>query len=453
MTPAWFIDSLDARAGLAFTSLRASDLLSEEAALDLPSVFIAPPTFRPETVSSRSLAFAATRGPFQCGLFIADQEIAFPSLDAVIEFVRRSYLRGGGGDAAGGGGAGVPPRTTPGTLGPEGEHPLEGEDGRGRGLLGKMLKDSANARLAATSLKFHAGEMFDTRDFHASVGAPGTAVAGDEFVLARGAAELIAELLRRCPVTGPDDKLMGWFGSAQRLGRSINKLGLWHQIMADPLASNLGRIADTVLQALHASAFFSFPFKEAIEAARQRFGAHGLLPLLFCGFAISPLWGIDPAALNYEYLISIRRIWPWPLLGSLTDTRISDPVDDLAQWPIPAMVEQFVGRDADALRLYNLLCAVIASPDVLADGAADPGSRRAAEIAIILVLFAAAHLAVEAAPSLAPNLVAWANDMANKALADVVLTALAWLADQYPNKIFPDEVEEVIRSTSRLAYA
>jgi hypothetical protein len=43
--------------------------------------------------------------------------------------------------------------------------------------------------------------------------------------------------------------------------------------------------------------------------------------------------------------------------------------------------------------------------------------------------------------------------MANKALANVVQTALAWLADQYPNKIFPDAVEELIRSTSLLAYA
>jgi hypothetical protein len=271
--------------------------------------------------------------------------------------------------------------------------------------------------------------------------------AGDEFVLARGAAELIAELLRRCPVTGPDDKLMGWFGSAQRLGRSINKLGLWHQLISDPLGSNLGRAADMALQGLHRS--FSSPFKDAIDATRQKFGARGLLPLLFCGFGISPLWGINPAV-DYNYLINIRRIWPWPLLGSLTDTRISDPVDDLAQWPIPAMVEQFVGRDDDALRLYNLLCAVVASPEVLADRAA---KRRAAEMAITLVLFAAAHLAVEAAPSLAPSLLAWADDMANKALLDVARAALAWIADQYPTKIFPDDVEELIRSTSRLAYA
>jgi hypothetical protein len=453
MTEAWFIDGLDARAGLAFTSMRTPDLLDEEPVLDLPGVFIAPPTFRPETVSSRALAFAGTRGSFQYGLFIADREVAFPSLDAVIEFVRRAYLRGGGGEAAGGGGAGVPPRSTPGALGPEGEKlPLEGE-GRGRGLIQRMLKDSGNARLVATSLKFHPGHTIETPDFLPSFGTPGTVAASDEFVLARGAAELVAELLRRCPIKGPDDKLMGWFGSAQRLGRSISKLGLWHQLMSDPLGSNLGQMAETVLQNLHQSAFFSSHFKDAVDAARQRFGARRLLPLLFCGFGISPLWGIDPATLDDEILISVRRISSWPLLGSLTDTRISDPVDDLARWPVPAVVGEFVGRDDDALGLYNVLGAIVASPDVLADGAAKPASRPAVEIAITLVVFAAAHLTVEATPSLAPNLVAWADDMANKALADVVQTALAWLADQYPNKIFPNAVEELIRSTSLLAYA
>jgi hypothetical protein len=451
MTSAWFIDALDARAGLAFTSLRDSDLLTQAPELDVPSVFIAPPTFRPETVSSRALAFAGTRGPFQFGLFIAEREVAFPSLDAVIEFVRRVYLRGGGGDAAGGGGPGIPPRPTPGELGPDGELPLEGEGGRGHGLIEKLLTDSADARSAATSLKFDPGKTIGVQDFRPYIGTPGVVAAGDEFILVRGAAELIAELLRRCPVKGPDDDLVGWFGSAQRLGRSINKLGLWHQLMSGPLGSNLTHMASTVLKGLDQSAFFSYPFKNAIYEAHHRFGARGLLPLLFWGFNTSSLWGIDPGALEYEYLI--RRGWLWPLGGSLTDTRISDPVDDLAQWPVPARVEQFVRRDGDGTRLYHLLCAIAASPNVLADGTVKPGSRRAAEIAIILVIFAAAHLTAEADSSLAPSLAAWADDMANKALAEVLQRALAWTADQYPNKIFPDEVEDLIRSTSGLAYA
>jgi hypothetical protein len=299
--------------------------------------------------------------------------------------------------------------------------------------------------LAATNLKFHPGETFETRDFDPSIGSPGMVVAGGEFVLARGAAELIAEMLRRCPVAGPDDRLMGWLRSAQRLGRSISKLGLWHQLISDPIGSNLGAMADKILQDLHGNGFLS----PEIDATRQRLDVRRLMPLLFSGFG--PLWGIDPGAL--DYLISIRQSGSWPVLGSLTDTRISDPVDDLAQWPIPAMVARFVEPSDSARRLYNLLCAVVASPDVLAEKAADPTPQRAAEIAIILVVFAAAHLAVEATPSLAPVLAGWADDMADKALIDVVQTALVWIADQYPNSIFPDAVEGLIRSTSSLAYA
>jgi hypothetical protein len=357
-------------------------------------------------------------------------------------------LRGGGGDAAGGGGAGVPPRPTP-VLDPKEEPPLESEDHRGRGLIQYLLKDSGNARLAATNLKFHPGDTFDTRDFLSSISSPGISTSDGDFILARGAAELIAEMLRRCPVKGPNDQLMGWLRSAQRLGRSINRLGLWRQLISDPIGSNIGGMADQILRQLRGNGFFASP---AIDAVRDRFGPPGLVPLLFCGSGVFPLWGIDAATSDYEGLLKILRAWSWPVLGSQTDTRISDPVDDLAQWPIPATVEHFVGPRNPARGLYNLLCAVVASPELL-DATAAHVSPRAAEIAIILVLFAAAHLVVEATPSLAPSLAGWADDVAKKALEDVVNTALAWLADQYPNKIFPDVVERLIQDTSSLAYA
>jgi hypothetical protein len=49
--------------------------------------------------------------------------------------------------------------------------------------------------------------------------------------------------------------------------------------------------------------------------------------------------------------------------------------------------------------------------------------------------------------------VTWADDLANKALAEVVRMALAWIAEQFPNKIFPADVEELIQNTSSLVYA
>jgi hypothetical protein len=90
---------------------------------------------------------------------------------------------------------------------------------------------------------------------------------------------------------------------------------------------------------------------------------------------------------------------------------------------------------------------------VLADNAAKPAPRPDAETAAVLVLYAAAHLTVETTPSLAPSLVTWADDLANKALGEVARLALAWIAEQFPSKIFPATVEELIRNTSLLAYA
>ena len=117
MTKAWFIDALDARAGLAFASYRQPDLTEENPDIDLPCVFFEPPSFRPEAVSSRGPAFAASQGSLQLGLFLQEAEIGFPTLEDVIEFVRRAFLRSAGGDGSSGIGPGVP---VPPDVGPEG---------------------------------------------------------------------------------------------------------------------------------------------------------------------------------------------------------------------------------------------------------------------------------------------------------------------------------------------
>jgi hypothetical protein len=65
---------------------------------------IAPPDWRAVSISRLSTALAATRGPFQEGVLTeTDEELAFPSLDAVRRAVKRAYLAGGLGlDDAGG---------------------------------------------------------------------------------------------------------------------------------------------------------------------------------------------------------------------------------------------------------------------------------------------------------------------------------------------------------------
>jgi len=150
VSEAWRIDSLDARAGLAFASWRGADLMSPSPQLDQPAVFLSPPTFQPEAVANRAVGFSASRGRAQLGVYLEEAELAFESLEALTEFVRRAYLAGGGGDAAGGGGGVGPPRAP--EVGPE----APAEPGRGReGERARSILAAANwAHKLSDGLRF-----------------------------------------------------------------------------------------------------------------------------------------------------------------------------------------------------------------------------------------------------------------------------------------------------------
>jgi hypothetical protein len=76
----WYIDALDARAGMGLATYRDADLNTNTVDLGKPAVFIGPPFFQGESVASRAIGFAATRGSFQLGLFWDGEEIAFATL-------------------------------------------------------------------------------------------------------------------------------------------------------------------------------------------------------------------------------------------------------------------------------------------------------------------------------------------------------------------------------------
>src|ERR1039457_6873232 len=65
MMALWYIDALDARAGMGLATCRYADLNTNTADLGRPAVFIGPPFFQGESVASRAIGFAATRGSFQ----------------------------------------------------------------------------------------------------------------------------------------------------------------------------------------------------------------------------------------------------------------------------------------------------------------------------------------------------------------------------------------------------
>ncbi|MBP8116445.1 MAG: hypothetical protein KAY09_01820 [Nitrospira sp.] len=86
----WFIDAWAVLDGYAFASFRRPDSLDADVAL-----FVAPPYFEPEPVASLATALGATRGHFQEGFRTETGEVAFGTLEEVIETIRRAYRAGG----------------------------------------------------------------------------------------------------------------------------------------------------------------------------------------------------------------------------------------------------------------------------------------------------------------------------------------------------------------------
>jgi hypothetical protein len=110
----WYIDAWCPVDGLAFASRRQSSILHDEnseGSLDTEEiVYLCPPFFEPEQIGNLATALAATRGHFQTGFYMSQQEVAFPSLAAVIETVKRVYRGGGSSNLPG---AGLPIPITP----------------------------------------------------------------------------------------------------------------------------------------------------------------------------------------------------------------------------------------------------------------------------------------------------------------------------------------------------
>jgi hypothetical protein len=423
---AWYIDALDTRAGLAFASYRVADLTSETVTVDLPCIFIEPPAFRPESLSSRAPAFAASRGSFQLGLFVQEQEVAFPTLEDVVEFVRRAFLRGGGGDGPGGLGPGVP---VPPEVGPE-RGSLEGLP-RPEGLGGDAEADVIASLLAEVrrdwldkdsdgnqpaNTQFTAGKPIVTHVVQAKFHASATSDQASAQALAWAAAELIRELVRRFPFGGDDSRLFDWFSRSSRLGHLIIRLGLRPSVyyfgFFAHLSDWLWRGMKPQQQEQASRLFDARPHTDDRDLAARLFG-------------FSHRW--------YGY----RDAW----------AQAADPLDDLASWPIPTDVAQLTGAArVDRASLHDLLNAVIGSPQVLDIGQSEPAAQRAAA----LVLLASVHIVSLSAPG--PTFV-WDGEINRMQLGRSARLGSEWLAQQFPRRAFPAVIEELIAGASRLAYA
>jgi hypothetical protein len=395
---AWFIDALDARAGIAFASERGPDLLVDAPELDVPGVLIAPPAFEPEVVAGRALAYAAGPGQFQLGLFVDEKEVEFETLDALAEFVRRTYLASGGGDS--GNSIGPTPPPFPPEEGPPGIEPTGWPAGKGVMALVGATEEIAAAskelggdvgaarRLALDSLTVDAGYS-------------------DSDALAYAGTLLIDGILDILPKE--EAAAAAWLDAVERLSSALAALGLIEQIRLGPFWAALC---------------------DKLERKRRRaqwgewVGDDGswLLQQLFAS-------ADGRRVVQYPNAIHIEE-WRdgWRFGGHSTD-----PLDDLEAWPLPSRL-----RSGEVQNLRDHLYAAIGAPLAYA--------RRSAAEAAALLLFAAAHVATQARGVYAVG----RSPFAPTVTAGIVAEALIWLRAQLPSFAFAAELEKIIAGAVEL---
>ncbi len=432
MTKVWYIDAVDARAGLAFASCRSADLGNDQPDTDILAVHIAAPDFRVETVASRAIALAATRGSFQLGFFIEDDELAFGSLGDVVEFVRRIYAAGGGGDGDGGVGGGVPPLPDlpfegGGTLEPEEPDPAIDPLREMVEVFKKAAKTASNTnRSAEYSKKVEGGSKpVNTAEvsynYPDSTTDPGNACAGAVVSLAE-------ELFRRCP-TSTNDDLATWWESVRRLGAAAGRLGLCRTLvnggLGDRLADAGNRLFDRRGHMLFDKALWT-----GLPNGKEYLRDRGLLIALelLRGLGLEDPYGfiVHPGGqFDWEWYFSMHHFF-WK-----GNVELGDRFDDLSRWPIPDFFSQ-TSHYTSRASVADFLCEVTGAPTAMALGAQG----------LEILLFSVMHLECDRSPVAVDTKFgssvtkAWRIALSNR--------AKLWLNRQMPRRAFSEDVEEKV---------
>ena len=440
---AWRIDALDARGGLAFATWRGSDDDEAVDGADLypRCIFVGAPGFQPEVVTNRSIALSSSRGLFQTGLYIENEEVTFPTLAALVEFVRRSYLTGAGGDGSdGGGGEGAPrPETPPDLTSPPGEFVMAEAE---RSMV-KAFADASN-RFVALIGDTPRGEAKSMTDWPPPVGADAAGSEPSQFkdgteILAFGASTLLFELLQRLPLHGDDEALVRWNRSATNLGAMIGRLGLWPVLLSEPYLNAFDRIVDDLVNQGQRLPIFEFANKFAPPHEHRRSPA--LLPALCYGGAVL---FFDDIVEVFSEPFGFRKLYRPSIIPVAVD-----PAIGLESIPAPRDLVRHCGagdRDQDA-SIMNLTSAFIGSPAV-----AREDIRYFA-----VVLLAAASIADN---TTAPNshfVQPWApanvdTEVYRRLVQDRADAGWNWLRSQLPAMAYSERVEDLILSAADLRY-
>jgi hypothetical protein len=397
----WHLDGWDRQGGRAFATRRSRGAdLSENRPDWGPTVYIAPPDFRPEQVGSTSIALSAARAAYFAESVPAnanaDNELSFPSATAVAEFVRRAFV-GSGRNRGGGGEGGAPPTDRNPPRSPEGE--IHEDDALWNYLhiaedLRKQLKGAGSrTALPIPSL--------------AQAFAHGVREEGIE----SGALQLVATMLAARADGTPDTS---WPSACTTLHRAMVELQLWQDWLRRP-DDDPRSIRNAEYLWSSVSSLMGLPANEPFD--RQNALAIIAIAAFLCSW---PSERISSSHVEYaHYLLKSRNApsayYTYAALG--TPGELFDRFSPMYSWLLPDYVS---GKDKVITNVGGLLMAFIASPARVArwQGAAD------------IVLFAAALLASRIEDRVVSN---WRGR-----------AAANWLAGSVPTHVFSPDIEALI---------
>jgi len=416
-TRAWRIDTLDARGGLAFATWREALNSNPETAIDeQPCIFVGAPDFRAQPVANRAIALAAGRGMFQAGLFAQSTEMSFPTPDALVEFVRRTYVGSGAGDGTdGGGGGAAPDMRRPG--GPELPRPPDDLfDVEGENLVPRVFDSIAT--FLERSQKLKPGEAAP-HSWPRIAGHPEKFRDGPH-ILCIGALYLIGEVLRRFPAGMNVAALLTWQAMAHVVGRILTSLDLWPLLVCDPRRQSIASIVDAFAKQR------GVPVVEAIyqhEPAEFR-QSMALWELLF---------GTDPYAETPDSLVILPM-------------RNGERSIDLCRTPLPMEFDKCVPQDLVGRgSLFHALCAFISAPSSIPHGG------------LCTLLLASSYIAQAGEGSAGSGAWRWAargypSPLAEARVAMHAKKGWEWLREQLPGFVFAQATEALIGSGAMLRY-
>ncbi len=407
MAYAWRIDTLDPSGGLTFVSWREETLRSDGPLEEAPVFYIGAPSFIPQPVANRGVAFAAERHGFQLGLLEQDGEVTFETLDNVAEFMRRLYLASARGDPTDDGAATPPqPRDDSPLRGVELEAPLENTP----------LAEAVSQFMRASS-ELARGEAYGWEWMRALAAVDTSEQARAEKQLLHGAAIVLVELLSRFPSRSDAEHMEHWRVGAATFAEIVHRLGLWPEMVAhEPLRKICHRFLEKIWVQIEEPRASILPISQAVAGVLHIFACQTLdTPWLFG-------WGIAA-----------------PILSTV------EPMDELARLPIPHPLAQKIRTPRpDRASVATLLSTVLGCPAPMGENA---------DVEAVLLFAAARVVAVNGAPFVAPRIYAaetdaWDGITLTVRRARMLDATRTWLAENLPRVAFDSAIEEMITNVA-----